>query len=117
MQIVIIWIVLVVSYITLNRIKEYYNIKLSVTLEKDYTVNFCKHAINLPMEFHNNQKPGETIKIIDRTGSALHMILAIIVDSFLPNLLVLIFSLIIMFTLSWFLALILLVSVVVFVAL
>ncbi len=83
-------------------------------VEKNFIIDFCQHILKLPVSYHYSKKPGELIKVIDRTHVAINNILEMIFLSSMPQFLTMLIAFIIMFMVNWILSLIMLVSVILF---
>lgn len=106
-----IWIVIELIALVLNEWQGYKGVNTQIKVERDITVDLCEHSVNLPVKYHYDKKPGEIFKIIDRTTNANYRIFENFTFILLPNILMMLAAFVIMFYTSWILALIILVTV------
>jgi ABC-type multidrug transport system fused ATPase/permease subunit len=111
-QLASIWAIIALFTMILDEVVSYYVVKVEMAVDRDATVELCQHAVNLPVSYHYNQKPGEVLKIIDRTGDAFRSIYELVIFNFLASILMMIVALIVMFSTNWQLALIILCTIV-----
>ncbi|MBN1325789.1 ABC transporter ATP-binding protein [Candidatus Falkowbacteria bacterium] len=83
-------------------------------VERNFIIDFCHHVLKLPVSYHYSKKPGELIKVIDRTHAAINNMLEMVFLNSMPQFLTMLIAFIIMFMINWVLSLIMLVSVILF---
>lgn len=113
-QIVLVWLVISLVALFLSQHNSFRTVLEEVNVEKNFIIQFCGHALKLPISYHYNQKPGEVLNIIDRTTSAINIILEMLFMNSMPQVLTMLIGFIIMFAVNWLLSLIMLLSVIIF---
>jgi ABC-type multidrug transport system fused ATPase/permease subunit len=113
-QIVLVWLAITLVALFLSQHNSFCTVLEEVNVEKNFIIQFCSHALKLPVSYHYNQKPGEVLNIIDRTTSAINIILEMLFMNSMPQVLTMLIGFIIMFAVNWLLSLIMLLSVIIF---
>jgi len=113
-QVALLWIILNLISLILSSIVSTDIVNTENKIERDSVISLSSHALRLPVSYHYNQKPGETLKIIDRGADAQNSILEMVTLNFMPQLLTMLIAFIIMFTVNWFLSLLMLLTVIIF---
>jgi len=113
-QLIVVWAGFSVIALLIDHISAIYAVDVQTKVASDMTIDFCQHSINLPVAYHYNQKPGAVFKIIDRAANATHNIMDLVVSLFLPNILMVIIALVIMFWTNQLLASIVFITIIIF---
>ncbi len=113
-QIGLFWAVLGMFALALNL---YHNSRAMIYmnyLSGDMIDKSCGHALSLPVNYHYDKKPGETYKIIDRGVDATSGLIELTYFNFAPHILPMLVAFVIMFSINWVIALIMLATVAIF---
>ncbi|MEK6840917.1 MAG: ABC transporter ATP-binding protein [Nanoarchaeota archaeon] len=108
-----IWLILSLLSNYISNMTGYRGEVLGVKISQESEAEAYSHFLTLPVLFHKKEQRGETFQKISRASSSLENLISTISD-ILPQLLMLFFSLIAMFFIKWQLAMILLVTFVVY---
>lgn len=113
-QIIIVWFLIAIVGLILNRkyIKD--GVGYSVRVEKDVMVKITNHIIHLYISFHEEAKPGEIFKKIIRTSEGLNYLIENFAFRVIPDSLMVIIGFVVMFAINWQMATVMLIMFVLF---
>ena len=113
LSLVFLWLVLNVVSTYVSNMTGYMGDVLGTKMSQEAEAEAYSHFLTLPILFHKQEQRGEILQKISRGSKSLQEIIETIADVS-PQMLMLLFSLIAMFIIKWQLALIVLISFVVF---
>jgi ABC-type multidrug transport system fused ATPase/permease subunit len=108
-----IWLLLSLLSTYISNLSGYMGDTISTKISLQAEVEAYSHFLTLPILFHKKEQRGEVLQKISRASWSLQDVISTVAD-FLPQLLMLLFSLIIMFIIEWKIALVLLFSFVIY---
>jgi ATP-binding cassette subfamily B protein len=103
-QLVILLLALSTVTLLVGQINGYFSSLLEDRVQQDFILDFSDHVLDLPLDYHLQQKGGAVHQIISKATSAFSFLFNFLVYNFLPQALQMIASLIIMFVYNWRLA-------------
>ena len=104
-QLVILLLALSTVTLIVNQVNGYFASLLEDRVQQDFILDFSDHVLDLPLDYHIQQKGSAVHQIISKATSAFSFIFNFLVYNFLPQALQMIASLVIMFVYNWQLAL------------
>ena len=107
------WLILSLLSNYISNLTGYMGEVLGVKISQESEAEAYSHFLTLPILFHKKEQRGEILQKISRASWSLQDIVSTIADV-LPQLLMLVFSLIAMFLIKWHLAIILLIAFVIY---
>lgn len=98
----------------LGRYGERHSQILGIKIERDYMLRLANHFLHLPYSYLKEQKIGKIINRIDRGVSGLFQIISQYGFYFLPDVLAILFVLILILTIHWLFSILMLFSVIIY---
>lgn len=110
----VIWAIFTLVEILADRYSMQKLLNLSAITEKELIVDVSAHVLNLPLSYHYSQRPGVLFKKVNRASDNMGNIIESIGFGFVPSLIMMFFSIVLMAWVNWRMALIFLVGLIIF---